>query len=136
MSQVALNAPKDTVGTADKFFKKWPFSAREERNMSIDIKSLTQSQTRGAGDSRGASDVSRPGSNSSASKTTAPEGDKVTLTETARRLTNLEQNAKAQPTVDQEKVAAIRQAIQEGRYQVNADSVAGNIMKNEALYPL
>ncbi|MBK1673458.1 flagellar biosynthesis anti-sigma factor FlgM [Ectothiorhodospira shaposhnikovii] len=104
--------------------------------MSIDIKSLTQSQTRGAGDSRGASDVSRPGSNSSASKTTAPEGDKVTLTETARRLTNFEQNAKAQPTVDQEKVAAIRQAIQEGRYQVNADSVAGNIMKNEALYPL
>ncbi|MCG5501214.1 flagellar biosynthesis anti-sigma factor FlgM, partial [Ectothiorhodospira lacustris] len=83
----------------------------------------------------GASDIARGSrSGGGAAGLSGPAGDKVTLTETARRLSTLEQDAKAQPAVDQEKVAAIRLAIQEGRYEVNAESVANNILKTEDLF--
>ncbi|EHQ52159.1 anti-sigma-28 factor FlgM [Ectothiorhodospira sp. PHS-1] len=102
--------------------------------MSIDIKNLTQTQPRSAGESRGASDVAKGARSGGGTGFSGPVGDKVTLTETARRLSTLEQNVRAQPSVDQEKVEAIRQAIQEGRYEVNAESVANKILKTEDLF--
>ncbi|SEQ11643.1 negative regulator of flagellin synthesis FlgM [Ectothiorhodospira magna] len=103
--------------------------------MSIDIKSLTQTQPRGVGDNRSVSDTSRSSRTTIGTGLPAAMGDRITLTETARRLSTLEQNAKGQPSVDQDKVAAIRQAIQEGRYEVDARSVAANLMKTENWYP-
>lgn len=103
--------------------------------MSIDIKNLSQTQPRASGDGRAVSDGrgTRGGDAGAATATSRSTGDQVTLTDTARRLSDLTQTASAQPAVDSQRVSEIRQAIADGSYQVNAERVADKLMQTEDL---
>ncbi|MFP4080380.1 MAG: flagellar biosynthesis anti-sigma factor FlgM [Ectothiorhodospira sp.] len=101
--------------------------------MSIEIKNLNQAQPRASGDSRSTPEAARGGRGPQGGATATGPGDQVTLTETARRLSDLEQNAAAQPEVDSQRVEALRQAIAEGRYEVDAQSVAEKLINTERM---
>ncbi len=108
--------------------------------MSVEIKNLAQlqaQQMRGAKEGRGidnhrSSRFNDGGSEPSRSETTA---DQITLTNAARRLSDLNQSVNDQPAVDQERVAALRQAIQDGSYQVNAAKIADRLLALDATRP-
>ena len=62
-----------------------------------------------------------------------PEADSsVKLSSTAQNLNQIETQVKAAPDIDSDKVAALRAAIADGSYQVNADSVADKLLNFEA----
>jgi len=102
--------------------------------MTIPIKNLSQGPA-GMGSGRlsgaGLGKVGLAGQESNGNSARGISGDQVTLTQRAVRLSELAQSANAQPTVNQERVDALRQAIQEGRYAVNADRVAANLLATE-----
>lgn len=58
--------------------------------------------------------------------------DSVELTPTAARLQSLETLVNQAPEVDQHKVAALRQAVADGSYQVDAGRVAHKFARFEA----
>jgi len=69
---------------------------------------------------------------SSAATTAAPAPDQLTLTSSARSLQKIEQAVAQTPVVNSAKVAAIKQSVQTGSYQIDANSVAGNILSFES----
>ncbi len=58
--------------------------------------------------------------------------DSVSLTDTASQLRRIEASLADQPEVDNDKVAAIRQAIDDGSYQVDAGRIADSLMTFES----
>lgn len=100
--------------------------------MSIDIKNLSQSQPRVGGDGRPVNESRGPRGGEPGARG-GSTGDQVTLTDTARRLSEVVQTASAQPAVDSARVEEIRQAIREGRYEVNPERIAEKLMKTEEL---
>jgi len=73
-----------------------------------------------------------PGDASATAASTSQTGDQVTLTNSARSLQKIEQAVAQAPVVNTAKVAAIKQAVNNGTYQVNAASVAGKILQFES----
>src|SRR6202050_4191592 len=67
----------------------------------------------------------------SVSAATAQTGDHVTLTDSARSLQKIEEAVAKTPVVDANKVDSIKQAVQNGTYQVNAGRVAGKMLQFE-----
>jgi len=62
----------------------------------------------------------------------APQsGDTVTLTASARTLQKIEEALARAPVVDAAKVAAVKQSIQSGSYQINAGRIAGKMLNFE-----
>lgn len=61
----------------------------------------------------------------------ASSGDNVSLSREAQVLARLEQAVTKSPEVDEAKVAAIRQAIAEGRYQVDSERIAERMLARE-----
>ena len=61
----------------------------------------------------------------------APSGDTVQLTDSAARLQGVVQGLAAEPVVDTNRVAAVRQAISEGSYQVDSQRVAEKLIDFE-----
>lgn len=61
----------------------------------------------------------------------AQTGDQVTLTTSARSLQKLSDAIAQAPVVDSAKVAAIKQSIAAGTYQVDAASVANKMLQFE-----
>ncbi len=57
--------------------------------------------------------------------------DTVTVTDTAARIRQLEASLSSLPDVDSARVQAIRQAIADGSYQVDADRIATKLLKLE-----
>lgn len=55
-------------------------------------------------------------------------GDSVSLSSQAQSLGKLEAAVSDASSVDSEKVAAVKSALQSGRYSVNADTVAQNML--------
>lgn len=100
--------------------------------MSMDIKNLTQSQPRTANEGRGVAESGtvRTGSAAKANES-GSSGDRVTLTDTARRLSDLTRTVSEQPAVDQKRVDEIRAAIQQGRYEVNSERIADRLIAME-----
>jgi negative regulator of flagellin synthesis FlgM len=58
--------------------------------------------------------------------------DQVTLTDSARTLQKLGAAVANAPVVDSAKVAAVKQAVQGGTYQINANRVADKILNFES----
>jgi negative regulator of flagellin synthesis FlgM len=58
------------------------------------------------------------------------QGD-VTITDTASQLASLEHSLREAPAVDQARVAQLQSAIEQGRYTVNADQVATQLIQME-----
>ena len=86
------------------------------------------------GDSKGATRPtgSRASQNSSGKPVaTTPQTDTVSLTDTAARLRELEAALANAPEVDSARVEALRQAIAEGKYDVNSVHVADKLVALE-----
>jgi negative regulator of flagellin synthesis FlgM len=62
---------------------------------------------------------------------TAQSSDHVTLTDSARSLQKIEQAVAKTPVVNANKVAAVKQAVNAGTYQINAAQVAGKLLQFE-----
>jgi negative regulator of flagellin synthesis FlgM len=69
---------------------------------------------------------------SAASTTTSQTGDHVTLTDSARSLQKIEQAVAQAPVVNAAKVAAVKQAVDNGTYKVDAGRVADKILQFES----
>jgi negative regulator of flagellin synthesis FlgM len=68
----------------------------------------------------------------SAANAPAPQaGDTVTLTNSARSMQMIEAAVANAPVVNSSKVAAIKQAVNSGTYQVNAGQVADKMLQFE-----
>jgi len=65
---------------------------------------------------------------SSASQPASGQRDAVNLTPTANRLKRIEMSLADVPDVDQARVAEIRQQIQSGSYQINAQRLADKLL--------
>jgi negative regulator of flagellin synthesis FlgM len=58
------------------------------------------------------------------------EGVNVTLGSTSSQLRSIESNFANTPMVDAKKVAEIKQAISEGRFQINSSAIADSLLNN------
>lgn len=77
--------------------------------------------------------VSRAGDATPAvpASTAAAGSSPVSITDQARRLASLEQAVQSLPVVNEARVAEIRLAIEEGRYQVNPERIADKLLRTE-----
>lgn len=107
--------------------------------MSIEIKNLAQlqaQQMRGAKEGRGIDgNRTSQATDSRSGENRSETADQITLTSAARRLSDLNQTVNDQPAVDRDRVAMLRQAIQDGSYQVNADKIADKLLALDATRP-
>ena len=72
--------------------------------------------------------ISRSGENAAAPQSSATAGTAVSITEQAKQLAALEQAVQSLPAVNEARVAEIRTAIQEGRYQVDPERIAEKLL--------
>ena len=72
------------------------------------------------------------GEASAAGASTSQTGDTVTLTNSARSLQKIEEAVAKAPVVDASKVAAVKQAVDSGTYQINAGRVADKLLQFES----
>jgi negative regulator of flagellin synthesis FlgM len=87
----------------------------------------TKPVTGNLGEAAARTPAAKTGSNRPAS--TGAEGTSVHLGTSTAQLRSLESSAASAPLVDAQKVAEIKQAISEGRFQVNAGAVADGLIK-------
>ncbi len=90
--------------------------------MKIDnsLKSVSTGAVSGGGSKPGKGAASAPGSGG---------GDRVQLSPLSAQLQAMESGTVDTPVVDSARVAEIRQAIAEGRFKVNPDVVAENLLQ-------
>jgi negative regulator of flagellin synthesis FlgM len=72
------------------------------------------------------------GEGSAAGASTPQTGDTVTLTSSARSLQKIEEAVAKAPVVNASKVAAVKQAVNSGTYQINAGRVADKLLQFES----
>jgi len=73
----------------------------------------------------------RPLEGRSAAKTEqTAEQDSVSINPLAAKLSNVAGAGKSESTFDADKVAAIRQAISEGRFSVNSEKIADGLLSS------
>jgi len=75
--------------------------------------------------------------NASPEKSGAASGspDRVSLTGEARRLQELETRLASEPVVDTQRVAAVRNAVEDGTFTVNPERIADKMMSFEKALP-
>jgi len=86
------------------------------------------SSTRNAVNSR----ENRDGAKADGVQAAAPQTDKVSLTDTATQLQSLQQTLADAPVVNNERVEALRAAVADGSYQVDAAELAQNMINFES----
>jgi negative regulator of flagellin synthesis FlgM len=69
---------------------------------------------------------------SGATASTAHTGDQLTLTDSARSLQKIEEAVAKAPVVDKQKVAAVKQSISAGTYQIDSGRIAGKLLQFES----
>jgi negative regulator of flagellin synthesis FlgM len=65
---------------------------------------------------------------------TPADNDKVVLSAEAQNLNRLQAKISSMPDVDLERVAQIKKAIAEGKFEVNAERIAQNMLSQEDLF--
>ena len=102
--------------------------------MSIKINELNNSQVQRNGDGNRLQDpASRnqgPASKDDPSRAPAA-GDRVTLTQTAQQMQEMEAAVRRAPEVDSDRVQAIKTAIANGEYTIDANRIAEKLMRIE-----
>lgn len=101
--------------------------------MAIEISGTNSRKTQNSGNNTVKS-VNNKHSAATMSKTansTSKNVDKVSLTDTAARLRELERGLANQPVVDVERVQSVQGAIKEGTFEVDPDSVAEKMIEFE-----
>jgi negative regulator of flagellin synthesis FlgM len=68
---------------------------------------------------------------SSQSETSSSAGDRVTLTNTASRLQNIEQQLSNASSIDNARVAEVQSAISSGDYAIDSDRIADKMLAFE-----
>lgn len=106
--------------------------------MAIDITGLNSAQP-GGNRSRvneSQNNQSQATNNGSAAATPAAPAsvDTVKLSDTARTLQSAEHDIQSQPEIDNDRVAALRAAIDDGSYQVDSEKVAGKMLQMDSLF--
>lgn len=79
------------------------------------------------------STAARAGADNKAPNPGPAERDAVVLSQEAQSLGRLEDKINSLPEVNSERVAEIRQAIAEGRFQINAERIAENLLNQDEL---
>lgn len=76
--------------------------------------------------------VSRAGdAPAAAADATVSGSSPVKITDQARQLAALEQAVNSQPIVNESRVAEIRLALEEGRYEIDAERIADKLLRTE-----
>lgn len=70
----------------------------------------------------------------STSSNAAPSSDTFSLTDDANQLQALQQVISAMPEVDQQRIAELRQAIENGDYEVDSQKLARNMIDFEGQF--
>ena len=60
---------------------------------------------------------------------TAAKTDTVVISDAAKRIQEVRSQLDAIPDVDEEKVARLRNEIENGTYEINADKIAGKMLR-------
>lgn len=99
----------------------------------MDIKNLTNNVSAGRN-----SDAVKPqeksADNSSSSTSSATVSDRVTLTDVLSQVRELESKSQEVKIDNAERIAAIKAAINDGSYQVDAQRIAEKLIQTEALF--
>jgi len=103
--------------------------------MSIEINGLDNPRTQGSDPTQAASQPEAAGGQAPQPADSARAGDTVNLTDAAQQLSRLESQIREQPVVDTQRVEQVRQAINDGSYQVDPRGVAQKLMQFEAYLP-
>ncbi len=99
--------------------------------MNIDIKNLPTSTLK-VPEENSQVRVGRGEPNRNQEQTGSSAGrDTISLTDTASRMRSLENTVAAMPVVDSQRVAEIKQAIQEGTYEINPERIAEKMLDME-----
>ena len=100
--------------------------------MANDITSINSNRSQLSSDTSSSvkiRDGAKSGSSSGGSSSAA--GDRVTLTNAAARLQNIEQKLNDSSPVDSERVAAVQKSISNGEYEVDSDRIANKMIAFE-----
>lgn len=102
--------------------------------MVIDTNNIGSSS--GANRSRSSTPVATSSSKTQTAPTVAPEHsakDNVVLSSEAQNMVRLQAKISSLPDVNLERVAAIKQAIAEGRFEINPERIAENMLNQDEL---
>ena len=75
--------------------------------------------------------ASDAGRSSVSSGSTAASTDDTHITDSARKLAELEQTIQALPAVDNSRVAEVSSSIQNGTYKIHAERIADKLLQSE-----
>ncbi|VAW53079.1 hypothetical protein MNBD_GAMMA06-1944 [hydrothermal vent metagenome] len=100
--------------------------------MSIDINGLSTPKVQAPADD---SQLKQPAEKQPATVETGQSSaaDTVSLSDNARQLGKLDNTSVAAPVVDTKRVEQIKQSIESGSYEVNAEKVADKLMQFESI---
>jgi negative regulator of flagellin synthesis FlgM len=101
-------------------------------NTNNSLDSVSTKGTRSKSASTAAPEAKAP-STAPAPATSPKAGDKVVLSEQAQTLGRLQSKIESAPDVNLEKVAEIRRAIAEGRFEINPERIAENMLSQHDL---
>ena len=73
----------------------------------------------------------KPQGEASGAGAASQTGDTLTLTNSARSLQKIEEAVAKAPVVNAQKVAAVKQAVNSGSYQINSGRIAGKLLNFE-----
>ncbi|PCC13445.1 flagellar biosynthesis anti-sigma factor FlgM [Pseudoalteromonas sp. JB197] len=78
-------------------------------------------------------DIQKDNANTQAAQSSAPKAasDSVSLTPQAKQLKTLQDKAQQSPGFDTDKVAELKKAITEGKYQIDSEKLAKNLAEFE-----
>ena len=68
---------------------------------------------------------------SNATSAASPQVGAVHITDQARQMAALEQKIESVPVINEARVAELRRAIEEGRYEINPERIADKLLRSE-----
>ncbi len=100
-------------------------------NTNNSLDSVSAKSTRSKPSTSGAPEAKAPASTPTAPSSNA--GDQVVLSQEAQTLGRLQSKIDSAPDVNLDKVAEIRRAIAEGRFEINPERIAENMLNQDLL---
>ena len=100
-------------------------------NTNNSLDSVSAKSTRSKPTSAAAPEAKAPATPAAAS--TPKTGDQVVLSEQAQTIGRLQSKIDSAPDVNLDKVAEIRRAIAEGRFEINPERIAENMLNQQDL---
>lgn len=99
--------------------------------MANDITGINSSRAHSSQNRSASSDTRNIASNDSRSDDTSSAADRVSLTSTASRLKDIEQQLSSSSSVDNQRVRQVQSAISNGEYNIDSDRIADKMLAFE-----